>query len=216
MNTYPPSPYPGQNPWSPSSNQPSQPGPAEGGASVQAGPTFPLPTGSQSGHGATLSNLFTTPPTAFQSAELPRDSYTQTPRKRKLPLWWAIVLLLIVLAVAGGSYAYFTNLSTPQKTLQEYCAALTSNNAQAFYDTLSSEQQAKTTVSDLQQDLRLLHFLTDGFKTCTVDTASIQQDATTASAAVNLLPAHGSAIHSTVRLTEEQGTWRIAQSASLP
>jgi hypothetical protein len=178
--------------------------------------TFPPPTGKPPVPGSTSAGLFTTPPTAFQSAELPRSSYVPTPRKKKFRLWWIVAPLLLLLTVAGGSYVYFSNRSTPQKTLQEYCASITGDNAQAFYDTLSNEQQAKTTVSDLQQQLRLLHFLTNGFKTCTVDMASIQQDATTASASLTLVPSHGTAIHSTMHLVQEQGTWRIAQSASLP
>lgn len=145
----------------------------------------------------------------------PRPDYSRKPRKKRLALWIGLVTLLL-LAVGSSSYYYFVSRSTPQKTLEAYCSALKNNDAQSLYATFSAEQQTQTSVSKLQEGLRLLAILTGGFKNCTADNASVQEKGSTAAANITLVTARGPTTHMTIQLINENGAWRVAKNTNLP
>ncbi|HET8845729.1 MAG TPA: hypothetical protein VFN35_29955 [Ktedonobacteraceae bacterium] len=195
MNNYPSSPYPEQSPLYSGSQQ------APAGY-PQNQPVLPY---SQIG----------LPPSQSPSRRLQTNRPPTRSSKKHLALWIGLIILLSLL-VGSGSYYYFQMRSTPQKTIQAYCDALKNNDAQALYNTLTPELQTQTSVSRLQQGLRLLNFLTDGFRSCTFNENSIRESDPTATASITLVPNQGPSTTPTIRLKEEDGQWRIQDNTSIP
>jgi hypothetical protein len=98
---------------------------------------------------------------------------------------------------------------TPQKTLQAYCSALKAGDAQALYDTLTRAARAQTSVSQLQQELRLVEFLVGGVKECLVNAESIQENGSSATGTVTIVTNRGRSTVTNLHLSEEQGQWKI-------
>lgn len=132
-------------------------------------------------------------------------------RKSRTGLWVTLVLILLLLVGTGGTFAYFQLRSTPQKTLAAYCDGWKTNNAQELYDTLSSDQQAKTSVSKIQRALGLVT-LVGGIKDCTVN--SVTENGSTATGNVTIVPNRGPAGNVNLSLVNENGTWKIADSGN--
>lgn len=145
---------------------------------------------------------------------------TQTPRRRspakKQTLLWIGLFALLLLAIGTGSYYYFMSRSTPQKTLQLYCSSLKNNDAQGLYTTLSTEQQTGTSISKLQEGLRLLSLVTGGFQNCTFDAQGLQSHGTTMTDTVTLVTRRGKVTHINIQLTQENGQWRVSKSLDTP
>lgn len=195
MNNYPSSQYPERGPLPVSAPQ------AESGY-LQTRPASPY---SPMGH-----PLSPPPPGLLQT------NYRQPARKKYHTILWIGLIVLLLLAAGLGSYYYFQIRSTPQKTLQAYCNALKSNDAQALYETLTPDLQTHTSVSRLQQGLRLLNFLTGGFQKCTLNENGIQESGSTATARITLVPNRGPSTTPVIRLKEENGQWKIQDNTSIP
>lgn len=187
MNDFPPSSYPEQNPPNPL----SQPG----GFAPYPQPTQPA---------------FPPPP------GYPQPGYPQPPARRGRRLWVVLSAILLLLLLAGGAFTYLQVRSTPQKTLQVYCNALKANDAQALYDTLTASARAQTSVSQLQQGLRLVEFLVGGVKDCVVNADSIQENGSAATGTVTITTDRGRSTNVTIHLSEEQGQWKIENNARVP
>lgn len=147
---------------------------------------------------------------------------TQRPAYLPLRRSWnslgiALTTLALLLLVTGGSlYYYFLIRSTPQKTLQAYCSAIKSEDSQALYNTYSSEARTQTDAPHLQQDLRLIEFLSGGIEDCTVDNNSIRENDPQASASVMFTLYNGRVNSAILHLIDENGQWKIENNAILP
>lgn len=147
-----------------------------------------------------------------------QPGYSPAPASQKshIGLWAALAALLILLGIGGGSVYYFLARSTPQKTLQAYCDAITADDAQALYNTYSGQAQAHTSVNGLQQVLQVVTVLTGGVKTCVVDTGSIQESDPMASGTVTFTSNNDRSTSTTLYLIDENGQWRIENTIDVP
>ncbi len=144
----------------------------------------------------------------------------QSARRSHRGLWIGlIVLLLLVVIVAVGAFLY-VNRSTPTKTLQAYCDALSTNNAQEAYNQLSSSTQAQVSLNrfttSFNQGERLLNSpLVGGIKSCTV--GNVQENGSSATGTIVIAVNN---INRTIsvpeKLTNENGTWKINNGNKLP
>lgn len=201
MGGYPPSPYPDQNP-------PEQPGHSYAENIPRQGyqPTQPIYSPEQPGYA----------PTLYAQAQ-PGYPPITVPGNRHSGLWIALTAIaLLLLVAAGGAYYYFLVRSTPQKTLQSYCSAIKSDDAQALYNTYSSAAQAQTTVAQLQQGLRLVEFLSGGIEDCTVDANSIQENGTLATGAVTFKLSDNRSSSTTIHLVDESEQWKVENNSIFP
>ncbi len=137
-------------------------------------------------------------------------------QRSRVELWAALAVLLLVLGVGGGAFYYFQLRSTPEKTLQAYCDAITTDNARELYDTYSRSAQVRTSVNGLQQVLQILTLLTGGVKACSVDSGSIQENDSTASGAVIFTSSSDRSARMVLHLIEEDGRWKIESNESMP
>lgn len=138
------------------------------------------------------------------------------PRKRRGGLWAAIIIVLLLLLIGGGAYYFLVIRSTPQKTLQAYCDAVTKDDGLALYNLYSSEVQAQVSEQSVQRDLQLISTALGGFQSCTVDSNSIQQSGSVAIGTVVLLSSRGRTIDDTVDLVQENGQWKVEHAVNLP
>jgi hypothetical protein len=143
----------------------------------------------------------------------------QPARKSRLGLWIALIIVALLI-IAGGIGAFiYSNRSTPTKTLQAYCDAIKTNNAQEAYNQLSSRVQNQTTQQQFTTNFntaeRLLNSsLVGGVSDCTVN--NVQENGSSATGTVVITVKNGSKpISSTESLVNENGTWKI-NSASRP
>jgi len=132
----------------------------------------------------------------------------QPPRKSRLGLWIAlIVLAFVIIAGAVGAYLY-VNRSTPNKTLTAYCNAIKNGDAQGAYNQLSTRAKSKTSVAQISQALQIINSpLLGGIKDCTV--SNVQENGSTATATVTITPNKGKALNAPAKLLDENGTWKI-------
>lgn len=140
-----------------------------------------------------------------------QPGYAQPKKSRTGLVVAIIVILLLVVGGGGGAFYYFQIRATPQKTLSAYCDGWKTSNAQELYNQLDAAQQAKTSVSDIQQALSALTVL-GGVKNCTV--SNVQQSGSTATGVVQLTFGNGKAETVTDALIQENGTWKIAEQSS--
>ncbi len=132
-------------------------------------------------------------------------------------LWIVLTTLALLLLMAvGGFYYYLQTRSTPEKTLQEYCSAVKSDDGQALYDTYSSSAQAQVDEPHLQQGLRLIDFLSGGIQDCTVDKSSIQESDPQATARITFVLYNGRISSPTLHLVNENGQWKVENNPLLP
>ncbi|HEY1349926.1 MAG TPA: hypothetical protein VGF67_09905 [Ktedonobacteraceae bacterium] len=145
-----------------------------------------------------------------------QPGYPLVPAPRRRRLWPVLVAVLLLLLLAGGAFTYLQVRSTPEKTLQAYCNALKVADAQALYDTLANAARARTSVSQLQQGLRLVAFFVGGVKDCVVNADSIQENSSSATGTVTITTGRGPSTNATIHLIAERGQWKIESNASVP
>ena len=139
--------------------------------------------------------------------------------KSRLGLWIALIIVVLIIIAAGGGAYYFANRSTPTKTLQAYCDAIKTNNAQEAYNQLSSRVQSQTTLQRFTTNFntaeRLLNSpLVGGISDCTV--SNVQENGSSATGTVMITIKNGNrSISSNEGLVNDNGTWKI-NSASRP
>lgn len=203
MDNFPPAPYPDQNP-------PAQPGyPQPGGFYQPTQPAFPPQQPGQPGNFPQ--------PGYPQPGDFVQPGYAPAlpPKKRRTGLWITLAILLLLL-VGGGIFTYLQVRSTPQKTLQAYCTALTNDDAQGIYNIYSSEAQAQVSLDTLKTDLRIIDLLTGGIKNCVVQDNSIQENGSLATGKITLTLGRGGSGDATIQLIDENGQWKIQNNAKLP
>lgn len=202
MDNFPP--YPGQNP-------PAQPGyPQPGGFAQPTQPAFPPQQPGQPGN---------FPQPGYQQPGDFAQPGFQPPapvKKRRTGLWITLIIILLLLIAGGGFFTYLQVRSTPQKTLQAYCTALKNDDAQALYNTYSSEAQARVSLDTLKEDLRIVTLIVGGVKDCVVQDNSIQENGSTATGMVTLTLGRGGSGNSTVSLVYENGQWKVQNNAQIP
>lgn len=159
-------------------------------------------------------------PGGFNQASYPpisglsQPSYPQ-PKKSRVGLWIGLIVLLLLVVGGGiGGYVYLQNRSTPEKTLQALCTALQNNDAQGYYNTLSTEEQAKTDLNKISTAFQLLKLLLGGFSSCTY--SSVQASGNNATATITLTPMRGKVFSGPIQLVDENGAWKIASKTGLP
>lgn len=147
------------------------------------------------------------PPGVLSSGEiasfsgLPPAPSAQRPQRRR---WYFIALALIVflVLVAVGTYVY-VNRSTPDKTLTTYYGALIHGDYQTAYDQLSTAAQGRLTEPAFVQFWQGL----GGVKAWS--TTSLQEQGSTATAAITLTLGNGQTRPASIPLIDENGTWKI-------
>lgn len=135
------------------------------------------------------------------SPELPPAPSAQRPQRRR---WYFIASALIVLLVlvAVGTYVYL-NRSTPDKTLTTYYGALIQGDYQTAYNQLSTASQGKLTEPAFVQFWQSL----GGVKAWS--TTSIQEQGSTATAALTLTLGNVQTVPASIALIDENGVWKI-------
>jgi hypothetical protein len=135
------------------------------------------------------------------SPELPPALSAQRPQRRR---WYFIAsaLLVLLVLVAVGTSVYL-NRSTPDKTLTTYYGALIQGDYQTSYDQLSTASQGKLTEPAFVQIWQGL----GGVKAWS--TTSIQEQGSTATAALTLTLGNGQTRPASIALIDENGTWKI-------
>lgn len=137
------------------------------------------------------------------------------PKKSRAGLWIGLILVLIVLIAGGvGGFVYLQNRSTPEKTLQAFCTALQNNDAQGYYNTLSSQNQANTDLKQVSTGFQLLKLLTGGFTSCTY--SNVVANGSNATAQLIVTSTRGKTISEPVSLVEENGQWKMSAGKDLP
>jgi pSer/pThr/pTyr-binding forkhead associated (FHA) protein len=136
------------------------------------------------------------------------------PPKRRTGLIIGIVILLLVVVGAGiGGYIYLNrSTSTPEKTLQAYCTALQTSDAQGVFNQLSAHAQGQTSVQRISLGFQILDApQVGGVKGCTF--SNVQQNGSTAKATVVITAGvsgpSNPPITDTFTLVNENGTWKI-------
>jgi hypothetical protein len=136
-------------------------------------------------------------------------------KKSRVGLWIGLILVVIVLIAGGtGAFVYFQNRSTPEKTLQAFCTALQSSDAQGYYNTLSSQSQAQTDLQQISTGFQLLKLLTGGFTSCTY--SNVVVNGSTATAQLVVTSTRGKTISEPVSLVDENGQWKMSSGKNLP
>jgi hypothetical protein len=135
------------------------------------------------------------------SLELPPALSARRPQRRR---WYFISSALIVLLVlVGVGTSVYLNRSTPDKTLTTYYGALIRGDYQTAYDQLSTASQGKLTEPAFVQFWQALGGVTAW------STTSIQEQGSTATAALTLTLGNGQTRPASIALIDENGTWKI-------
>ena len=135
------------------------------------------------------------------SSELPTAPRAQRPKRRR-GYFIALALIVLLVLVAVGAYVYL-NRSTPEKTLTTYYGALISGDYQTAYDQLSTASKGKITEPAFVQFWQAL----GGVKAWS--TTSLQEQGSTATAALTLTLGNGQTRPATIALINENGVWKI-------
>jgi zinc-ribbon domain len=141
------------------------------------------------------------PPPDVSASELPTAPRAQRPKRRRGYLI-ALALVVLLVLVAVGAYVYL-NRSTPEKTLTTYYGALISGDYQTAYDQLSTASKGKITEPAFVQFWQAL----GGVKAWS--TTSLQEQGSTATAALTLTLGNGQTRPATIALVDENGVWKI-------
>ena len=153
------------------------------------------------------------PQPAYAPPGFGQPGYPQ--KKSHTGLIITLVVILVLLVGGGGVGFYLLTRSTPQKTLAAYCDGLKTSNATELYNTLTSAEQAQTSVNKIQTALNAISLI-GGVKDCTVN--SVTENGSTATGNITLTPNRGPSSSGNVHLVDENGTWKIDTSSnnSLP
>jgi hypothetical protein len=130
----------------------------------------------------------------------PAPSVPRPQRRRLYFVGLALIVLLVLIAV--GTYVYL-NRSTPDKTLTTYYGALIHGDYQTAYNQLSTTSQSKLT------EPAFVHFWQALGGVTAWSTTSLQEQGSTATAAVSLTLGNGQTRTATITLIDENGTWKI-------
>ena len=118
--------------------------------------------------------------------------------------------LLIVIALAIGSYFYF-NRSTPEKTLDAFCTAMQGQDYQTAYNQLSNSLQSNETELEFANTLRA----NGKVNTCTHSSANTTNGRATAN--VTIVTNSGQSSSSNITLTPENGNnWKLSLFPTTP
>jgi limonene-1,2-epoxide hydrolase len=118
--------------------------------------------------------------------------------------------LLIVIALAIGSYFYF-NRSTPEKTLDAFCTAMQGQDYQTAYNQLSNSLQSNETELEFANTLRA----NGKVDTCTHSSANTTNNRATAS--MTIVTNSGQSSRSNIILTPENGNnWKLSLFPTTP
>ena len=112
--------------------------------------------------------------------------------------------LLIVIALAIGSYFYF-NRSTPEKTLDAFCTAMQGQDYQTAYNQLSNSLQSNETEPEFANTVRA----NGKVDTCTHSSANTTNNRATAN--MTIVTNSGQSSRSNIILTPENGNnWKLS------
>jgi Domain of unknown function (DUF4878)/zinc-ribbon domain len=142
------------------------------------------------------------PPTD-EKASLPGTPPAQKPKRRR-GFILSIVIIALVVMIAVGAYAYL-NRSTPDKTITTYYSALVHNDFQTAYGQFSTSAQGSTSEQQFTNFWQRLR----GVKAWTL--VSIQEQGSTANSTVTVTLGNGQTSLATIKLVDENGTWKIQQ-----
>jgi hypothetical protein len=135
------------------------------------------------------------------SSGLPPAPSAQRPQRHR-GYFIALALIVLLVLVAVGTSVYL-NRSTPDQTLTTYYAALIHADYQTAYDQLSTASQGKLTEPAFVQFWQAL----GGVKAWS--TTSLQEQGSTATAALTLTLGNGQTRPASIALIDENGAWKI-------
>jgi hypothetical protein len=156
------------------------------------------------------------PPGAYPPPDLGQPGYVppQPPAKNKTTLWVVIgvVALLVVGGIIGGLVLFQSAQNSPTGTLQKFCDGYKNLDAQAVYDTFSSNFKGKASSSEnsLQEAFGLLKAFGGKIDNCTF--SNVQQNGSTATATLTITATVLGTTRTTsepVTLVQENGQWKI-------
>jgi hypothetical protein len=142
-------------------------------------------------------------PTTGKNASPPELPPAQKPKRRR-GLVLSLVIIAVVVIIAAGAYVYL-NLSTPDKTITTYYSALVHNDFQTAYGQFSTAAQRGTSEQRFVNFWQRLR----GVKAWTL--VSTQEQGSTANSTVTVTFGNGQTSLATIRLIDENGTWKIEQ-----
>ncbi len=124
----------------------------------------------------------------------------QSRKKSRRGLWITLAIIIAVLAIACGAIVY-AGRSTPAKTLDTFCNAVKSGDAQTAYNQLSQSNQ-----SGISEQVFASAF--SRFSSCTY--GSISESDPNAAAPVTFFGTAGGSLNAQVDLMQDnEGTWKI-------
>jgi len=141
-------------------------------------------------------------------------------RKSRLGLWIGLIVLLLIIIGAAAAAFWYVNRSTPTKTLQAYCNALQTNDAQEAYNQLSSQFQARVSLQQYKNSFNTGEQLLNspvlgGIKSCTV--SNVQENGSSATGTIVIAVNNSNRTFSfPTNLTDENGTWKINNTTRTP
>lgn len=136
----------------------------------------------------------------------------QARKRGRRGLWIGLIVLVLLIIGGVGTFVVYQQVrSTPDKTLQAFCTALKSGDAQGVFNQLSSRLQAQTSVQKIQQGLQVFA-LGGGIKDCTY--SNVQVNGSTATATITLTLGNRPPQPSTSPLVLENNVWKIDQNTS--
>jgi hypothetical protein len=111
---------------------------------------------------------------------------------------WIAGAVAALLVAGGGALLYLRSQSSPQQTLDAYCHAWTTGDAQTMYDETSTAGRRLLSVSELQDQLR------GPERPASCSASHVQVQGATATAIVTL---PGTSLSAT--LVRESGEWKV-------
>jgi zinc-ribbon domain len=142
-------------------------------------------------------------PTTDEKASPPGLPPAQKPKRRR-GLVLSLVIIALVVIIAVGALVYL-NRSTPDKTITTYYSALVHNDFQTAYGQFSTSAQGSTS----EQQFANFWQTRGGVKAWTL--VSIQEQGPIANSTVTVTFGNGQTSLATIKLVDENGTWKIQQ-----
>jgi len=125
----------------------------------------------------------------------------QARKKSRRGLWITLAIIIVVLVIACGAIIY-VGRSTPAKTLNTFCNAVKSGDAQTAYNQLSQSNQSR--ISEQVFASAFSHF-----SSCTY--GSISESDPNATAPITFFSTAGGSLNAQVNLVQDNGgVWKIA------
>lgn len=144
---------------------------------------------------------------------------TVPPRKRRIGLWVALIIALLVVLGGGAALALAAAqrpTNTPTQVLEQFCHGYKTLNAQEVYDTLSTASKGGTSLAQLQRSFDELRSLSSFVKISDCKVSNIHENGSTATGTITLLDTISfgditstTSVPMSMGLVLENNTWKV-------